>query len=387
MKILAVVSALDLRLAVGATSAWWQLFKGLYEVGAEVVATPYAGEPVESPWWRAYPNPCRHEARAFVALAAAQARLRRARPGARASALVRALVRGWVLPRWQRHLTRVLEAERDVDAVLVVNVPANHFTGLPALLRRRFSVPVFYLDGDMPMSLPAFGGYASGVRGYDLADLSEYDAVITNSRAAGAEMLRMGARQAHTLHFAADADLFFPAAVAEDVDVFFYGFGAEQREGAIRHMVAQPSRDLPARFVVGGARLVADLGRAERIGPVPTSRLRHWAGRSRLNLNIVRRPHATFAASSCMRLFELAAMACCVVSNPTAGIEEWLEPDREVVVAPEDEPAAGLYRALLADPGRRRAIGEAARRRVLEEHTYRHRARTLVSYLGGPARS
>ena len=49
---------------------------------------------------------------------------------------------------------------------------------------------------------------------------------------------------------------------------------------------------------------------------------------------------------------------------------------------PEAEPANELYRGLLADPGRRRAMGEAARQRVLEEHTYRHRARTLLAYVG-----
>jgi spore maturation protein CgeB len=118
-----------------------------------------------------------------------------------------------------------------------------------------------------------------------------------------------------------------------------------------------------------------------------TSRLRHWAGRSRLNLNIVRRPHAVYRASSCMRLFELAAMGCCIVSNPICGVETWFEPDRELIMAPEAEPVGPLYAGLLADEARRRALGEAARRRVLEEHTYRHRARTLLSFFGRPSTS
>jgi hypothetical protein len=389
VKVLAVVSALDLRLTFGATSAWWQLLKGLSEVGVDVAATPYVGDTVESPWWRAYPNPCLREARAVLALKAMRQGSSVARSTTVASSLVAALARRWVRPRWCRHVSRVIEREGHVDAVLVVNVPPSHFTGLSSMIRQRYSVPVYYLDGDMPMSLPAFGGYASGVRGYDGADLSEYDAVITNSRAVEPDLLRMGARRAHTLHFAADPDLFSPLGLDEDVDCFYYAYGSEQREAAIQHMVTAPSLESPTHFVIAGARLGVDLGRAEFVGPVFTSGLRRWAARARLNLNIVRRPHATYRASSCMRLFELASMGRCIVSNPIAGIETWLEPDREVIVAPETAPVGGLYRDLLADSARRQAIGAAARRRVLEEHTYRHRATALLSYLdlrGKPGR-
>jgi hypothetical protein len=386
VKLLVVASALDLRLTFGATSAWWQLLKGLSEAGADVVATAYAGNAIETPWWRAYPNPCLREGQAFLALNALRHRLG-ARRAVGASGVASGLVRSWVLPRWRRHLSEVLEREADVGAVLVANVPANHFVGIPTMIRDRFSVPVYYLDGDMPMSLPTFGGYASGVRGYDGADLSEYEAVITNSEAVEPELLRLGARRALTLHFAADPDLFSPLPVPQDVDAFCYAYGAEEREAAIRHMVTTPSLELPGRFVVAGARLGVDLGRAEFVGPVFTSRLRHWAGRSRLNLNIVRRPHAVYRASSCMRLFELAAMGCCIVSNPICGVETWFEPDRELIMAPEAEPVGPLYAGLLADEARRRALGEAARRRVLEEHTYRHRARTLLSFFGRPSTS
>ncbi|NLF78583.1 MAG: hypothetical protein GX573_23055, partial [Chloroflexi bacterium] len=53
MKLLVIVSSLDLTQPFSATPAWWQLFKGLYEIGAEVIATPYQGPAIEAPWWRA----------------------------------------------------------------------------------------------------------------------------------------------------------------------------------------------------------------------------------------------------------------------------------------------------------------------------------------------
>ena len=58
MKILAVASTMDLRQRLGCTPAWWQLWKALYEIGHEVIVTPYLGDPVDSLWWRTYPNPC-----------------------------------------------------------------------------------------------------------------------------------------------------------------------------------------------------------------------------------------------------------------------------------------------------------------------------------------
>ena len=47
-KILAVASAIDLDYRYGCTPAWWQLWKGMYEAGIDLIVTPYRGRPVES---------------------------------------------------------------------------------------------------------------------------------------------------------------------------------------------------------------------------------------------------------------------------------------------------------------------------------------------------
>ncbi len=69
MKLLFVVSSLDLTQPFSATPAWWQLMKGLYEIGVEVIATPYQGPAIESLWWRAEPNPAKWQGDAFKACA------------------------------------------------------------------------------------------------------------------------------------------------------------------------------------------------------------------------------------------------------------------------------------------------------------------------------
>ena len=65
-KIVAVASAADLDFRYGCTPAWWQLWKGMHDVGVDLIVTPYRGKAIETPWWRAAPNPLYREAEAFA---------------------------------------------------------------------------------------------------------------------------------------------------------------------------------------------------------------------------------------------------------------------------------------------------------------------------------
>jgi spore maturation protein CgeB len=103
---------------------------------------------------------------------------------------------------------------------------------------------------------------------------------------------------------------------------------------------------------------------------------------ARVNLCITRRSHATVYASSSCRPFELAAAGAAVVANPYNGIERWFEPGSELLVAADAAEAIAAYRDLLDDPGQAEELGRRARERVLDEHTYRHRARRLLELVG-----
>src|SRR5205814_2897280 len=70
---------------------------------------------------------------------------------------VRGTIRRYVTPRWRTHLERTIERE-GFEAVVVFTVPMAHFRGLSTALRERFGIPVVYYDGDLPMSLPEYGG-------------------------------------------------------------------------------------------------------------------------------------------------------------------------------------------------------------------------------------
>ena len=121
-------------------------------------------------------------------------------------------------------------------------------------------------------------------------------------------------------------------------------------------------------------------GAARRRRPVPA--FPRAISAARVNLCLTRRSHASVYASSSCRPFELAAAGAAIVANPYNGIERWFEPGSELIVAADTDEAVAAYRALLDDPAQAEEMGRRARERVLDEHTYRHRARRVLDLLG-----
>jgi len=396
VKLLFITSSLDLTQPFSATPAWWQLLKGLYEIGVEVLATTYQGPAVESLWWRALPNPVQREGDVFKRLREMVARPTNRSTDRRTANVDRAVSTGVsgeslsdrlqrqlaqtvIRPKWRAFLDRTLRAQPDIDAVIFLTTPLNHLVGLAHYVSTTYHKPVIYYDGDVPASLPQFAGFASGFKIYQNADPSEYSGFISNSLGGIETLLTMGARRADVLYYGADPDVFSPLDAAQDVDIFFYGHTREYREQWIDAMIKRPAEQLPAaRFAVRG-RGLGDLGRTKMLPYLSFSKLREYSCRSKINLCVTRYAHATVNASSSSRPFELSSMGACVVSNPYHGLETWFEPDKEIIILADESEAVDRYRWLLTHDSERRAIGRAARARVLKEHTFRHRAAQLVT--------
>jgi spore maturation protein CgeB len=275
-------------------------------------------------------------------------------------------------------MDRTLADHPDTDAIIFLTIPLNHVVGLASYIQDKFGKPVLYYDGDVPASLPRFAGFSSGFKIYQGADLSEYAAFISNSKGGTGALCSMGAKAVHVLYYAADPDVFSPVDVAQDIDVFFYGHTREYREEWIDGMIAYASQQMPnSQFAVRGRQL-GDLGQTRMLPYLSFSKLREYSCRSKINLCVTRKAHASVFASSSARPFELASMGACIVSNPYLGVETWFEPGKEIVVVHDKDEAVERYRWLLGHDTERHAIGVAARERVLREHTFRHRARQLA---------
>jgi glycosyltransferase involved in cell wall biosynthesis len=384
MKLLFICSELDLRLGHATTSGWWQLFKGLSELGHDVIAVPYAGTPIESPWWRVYPNPCEYEGKAYGLVRNLMGQTTMP-SGGWGSKVSKTVVDTWIRPRWENHLASLLTKEQGVDAVVFCSIPTHHVKGVPDRLRARFHVPFYYYDGKAPSTLPRFAVDNVERRLYaDDCQLGEYEACFSNSQGAAEDLKLLGAKRVETVYWGVDPELYAPLTVDQDRDVLFIGTGAEGRGSWVDAMLVRPSRELSDKqFFAAGKGYAHEMGAVRLLGATPFSRQRNLCCKSRINLNIARDAFAEVPASSTLRLFELAAMGCCIVTNPLAGLDAWFEAGRELVVVHSADEAVDVYRGLLADEAERRSLGEAARRRVLHQHTHRQQANQLVQYLQG----
>ena len=375
LKLLIVCSTLNLDYPYGATPAIWQMLKGLYEVGCDTIVIPYRGKSVRTPWWRVYPNPISTYGEFYARMHVYTkffSRLHKTTNGEAFPQLARTLT----ARNWRRIFNKILEKEKEIDAVMFVGVPLNQLTGLATYVKGMFDCPVIYYDLDVPTSLPKYGGFSFNY--YIGANLSEYDAIVTPSEGVSAELMQLGAKRIFIVHFGVDPDLYLPIKTRQDIDVFFYATSDRNREKSISMMITEPSLKLDADFLVSGVSYRVDLGNAKKISMLPFSLWRSYAARSKINLNIPRENHANTYATSTSRPFELAAMESCIVSSPYNGLDKWFRIGEEIFVANSSNEATELYTWLINDEDSRRKAALKARKRVLEEHTFRQRAKDIL---------
>jgi spore maturation protein CgeB len=117
-----------------------------------------------------------------------------------------------------------------------------------------------------------------------------------------------------------------------------------------------------------------------RLGHVPTEDHNALNCSATAVLNINRASMARVGHSPATRVFEAAGAGACVITDAFDGIETFLEPGREILVAHSGEDVAAHVASLT--PDRARAIGAAALARALATHTYDHRADLVEQTLG-----
>lgn len=79
------------------------------------------------------------------------------------------------------------------------------------------------------------------------------------------------------------------------------------------------------------------------------------------------------------RVFDVPATGSFLLTDYREQVEDLFEPGREIICYHSPEEATALAEEYLKRPDRRRAVAAAARKRILREHSYEHRVRSLVA--------
>lgn len=218
--------------------------------------------------------------------------------------------------------------------------------------------------------------------------ISRYDLILTYG--GGAPVVRayrsLGARSCVPIYNALDPDTHHPVPPDPRFEgaLGFLGNRLPDRESRVEQFFFKAAEALPtARFLLAGS------GWGDKPMPQNVRDLGHLSTRDhnafnctpQAVLNITRESMARNGYSPATRVFEAAGAAACLITDAWEGIELFLDPNEEVLVAHDGREVAEHLRVLT--PARARAIGAAARRRVLSEHTYTHRAAQLQALLEG----
>jgi spore maturation protein CgeB len=194
----------------------------------------------------------------------------------------------------------------------------------------------------------------------------------------------LGARECVPIYNAVDPDTHHPAVPVErfSADVSLLVNRLPDREARIEEFFFAAARLLPDRtFLLGGngwdGKCLPDNVRC--VGHVYTADHNAFNCSAAVVMSINREDMARTGYSPATRVFEAAGAGACLISDGWTGLGTFFELDRELLAATNGEEVARHVRTLGREKARQ--IGEAARRRVLREHTYKHRVKEVLHAL------
>lgn len=217
--------------------------------------------------------------------------------------------------------------------------------------------------------------------------IPEYDLILTYS--GGASVVNayeaLGARACVPIYHAVDPATHHPVAPNPRFtgSLGFLGNRLPDRENRVHKFFFEPACAMPdRRFLLGGSgweQHVPQLPNVTYLGHVYTCDHNALNCTPLAVLNINRESTARYGFSPPTRIFEAAGAAACLVTDAWEGLELFLEPGRECLVARNGAEVVNYLYTLT--PERAGLIGQAARQRVLAEHTYAHRANQVEELL------
>ncbi|MBV9765209.1 MAG: glycosyltransferase [Acidobacteriaceae bacterium] len=297
-------------------------------------------------------------------------------------------------PEWARIVVYDPENSTDVTSHLAASeqcdvvVKASGVGVLDEFLEARVSamppsVCKVFWDVDAPATLDRLG---SNPNDRFHAVLPRFDLVFVygGGKPVTGRYRSVGARECTAIYNAFDPDIHFPVPPNPRFrcDLSFLGNRLPDRESRVEEFFLKAAHLAPEQhFLLGGSGwsdkpLPANVS---YIGHVYTADHNAFNCSSRIVLNISRESMARYGFSPATRVFEAAGAASCLITDDWEGIDSFLQPGREILVAENGADVAKIVQEL--PPDRARVIGEAARKRVLADHAYERRGKLVHSKL------
>jgi spore maturation protein CgeB len=255
-------------------------------------------------------------------------------------------------------------------------------------LKRSWNLVAFW-DVDAPATLDRL---SSDPRDHFHELVPRYDVILTygGGDPVSSAYLARGARLCVPVYNALDPLTHHPAAPDHRFsgDLGFLGNRLPDREARVEEFFLRAATMLPDRvFVLGGSgwesRSLPE--NVRHVGHVYTRDHNAFNCTPRAVLNVNRTSMASYGFSPATRVFEAAGAGACLITDAWEGIELFLEPGKEVLVASNGSEVATCINDL--SDQRAKIIGAAARARILAEHTYEHRATQVLEVIGALRRA
>jgi spore maturation protein CgeB len=284
---------------------------------------------------------------------------------------------------WQHALTEAAGCDLLVKASGVGVFDAELEQALPAV-RPAHALCAFW-DVDAPATLDAI---AADPAHHLRRVIPRYDLILTFG--GGAPVAtgygRLDARLCVPVYNAVDPATYFPVPTRNSYrcDLGFLANRLPSCEARVDDFFVRAATMLRHhRFLLGGAGWHGKIlpANIHCIGHIATDHHNAFFASGLATLNISRESMARYGLSPSARIFQAAGAGACLITDAWEGIAQFLDPDREVLVAADGEEVAELVANLTPDDARQ--IAAAARSRVLAHHTYERRAREVDALLEG----
>jgi spore maturation protein CgeB len=304
-----------------------------------------------------------------------------------------AFLRLELYPSWKEVESRALAEASEADVVMV----GTYVHGGPEVIQALAGTgvgPLAFYDIDTPVTMaqlrrgeeqslrrdqvPLFDLYLSFSGGPFLSEVVEGE---------------MGARRTRPLYCCVDAERYQPVEPDPELGAVlaYMGTYAPDRQPFLETHLLGAARRLPGLdFLLAGPQYPADAAwppNLRHLPHLPPSRHPALYSSAQWQLNATRADMVKAGWAPSVRLFEAAACGAALLSDRWPGLETFLTPGREILLVEGTDETVEILTGTHDDD--RRAMGAAARARILGEHTAEHRAgeleEALLELLATPA--